>query len=484
MRTHELPIINDSNYQVEANSSSANSSICLEDITADAEKIISDLKNHEGGNVFPFGVFPKPIQEIIKETNASLNFPIDFISGSILFAASAAIGNTHKVYVKQQWIESAVIYMAIVARPGTNKSAPVKFSLRPLFTRDSESYKQYQQKRQAFEQASKLNKKEREEAAIDEPIAPIWEKFILSDFTPEALTQAHKNNKRGIGVYADELAGWIKNFNRYSKGSEMEFWLSAWSGSPINIDRKTGEPVFIISPFISVIGTIQNGLLTDLAKDNRAQNGFIDRILFIIPDNISKPYWNEAELPFEIVDNWNRILGKIVDLPLDYDENQNPISKLLHFSSEAKQLLIQWQNKNTDQSNNPENEHLSGIYSKLETYVIRLALILQILYWSCGEKSKENIGVKAMNGAIQLIEYFGKSALKVHSHIFDTDPLSGLPVAKQKLYNALPDGEFSTEEGVKTAAIIGMPERTFKRFIKEKNLFRCISHGRYEKLFL
>ena len=61
----------------------------------------------------------------------------------------------------------------------------------------------------------------------------------------EALAEVHKFNKRGIGVYADELAGWFKNFNRYNKGSEMEFWLSQWSSKPINIDRKTGEPVFI-----------------------------------------------------------------------------------------------------------------------------------------------------------------------------------------------------------------------------------------------
>ena len=68
----------------------------------------------------------------------------------------------------------------------------------------------------------------------------------------------------------------------------MEFWLSVWSGKPINIDRKTGEPVFIPLPFISVCGTIQNGILNELAKDSRTQNGFIDRILFVMPDNLEK----------------------------------------------------------------------------------------------------------------------------------------------------------------------------------------------------
>src|SRR5690606_31378505 len=37
-------------------------------------------------NPFPVEVFPEPIQEIITATNESLNFPIDFIGASILYA--------------------------------------------------------------------------------------------------------------------------------------------------------------------------------------------------------------------------------------------------------------------------------------------------------------------------------------------------------------------------------------------------------------
>jgi len=48
-------------------------------------------------NPFPVEVFPEPIQEIIAATNESLNFPIDFIGASILYAVSVSIGNTHRV---------------------------------------------------------------------------------------------------------------------------------------------------------------------------------------------------------------------------------------------------------------------------------------------------------------------------------------------------------------------------------------------------
>jgi hypothetical protein len=232
-------------------------------------------------NRFPVEVFPLPIQQVITATNENLNFPIDFIGVSLLYAASVAIGNTHCVEVKKGFRQSAVLYLAIVARAGTAKSPPLSFALQPIVEHDKRTYRQCEQQRQEYEKAVSLSKKEREQQAIDEPIKPVWQKFLLSDFTPEALAEVHKFNKRGIGVYVDELAGWFKNFNRYNKGSEMEFWLSQWSGKPINIDRKTGEPIFIPLPFISVAGTIQKGILNELAKDSRTQNGFIDRILFV-----------------------------------------------------------------------------------------------------------------------------------------------------------------------------------------------------------
>ena len=159
--------------------------------------------------------------------------------------------------------------MAISGRAGTNKSAPLSWALKPITLQDQKSHKIHLEKLKYYEAAKEMSKKEREESGIDEIEKPIVRKYLLSDFTPEALTQVHKGNLRGIGVYSDELAGWFKNFNRYSKGSEQQFWLSVWSGKAINIDRKGGEPIYIASPHIPVIGTIQTALLRDLGADGR-----------------------------------------------------------------------------------------------------------------------------------------------------------------------------------------------------------------------
>jgi len=432
-------------------------------------------------NPFPVDVFPESIQKIITSTNESLKFPIDFIGASILYAISVSIGNTHRVEIMKGWQENAVLYLAIVGRAGTNKSHPISFALKPIEQRDNLKFQKYQMEKQEYDNISALTKKERNQQGYDEPIKPIWEQNLVSDFTPEALAEVHKFNKRGIGVYADELASWFKNFNRYNKGSEEQFWLSVWSGKPIRINRKTSEPIYISLPFIPVIGTIQPGVLNELAE-NRTENGFIDRLLFVVPDNLKKEYWSETELNTEIVESWHTNISTLLNISLNQDETNNPKPEILGFTPEAKKLLFEWQRELADQSNKPENEAISGVCAKIEMYAIRLALCLQMARFACEEDNKQAIGIEAVQGALKLVEYFKKTALKVQSIVSNASPLDKLPTDKQILYIALPDN-FTTSEGVQIAKSLEMAERTFKRFLSNRELFNNQTRGEYEKRY-
>ncbi|RLD40461.1 MAG: hypothetical protein DRI89_11965 [Bacteroidetes bacterium] len=441
---------------------------------------ISQVKE-SAANRFPTEVFPASIQEIITATNESLNYPIDFIGASILFAISVAIGNTHRIEIMKGWPENAVLYLAIVGRTGTNKSHPLSFALKPIEDRDSLKFQKYKTEKQEYDTIIGLSKKEREQQGHNEPVNPTWEQHLVTDFTPEALTDVHKFNIRGIGVYSDELASWFKNFNRYNKGSEEQFWLSVWSGKPIRINRKTSEPTYILMPFISVAGTIQPGVLNELAKD-RTENGFLDRLLFVIPDNLKKHYWSENELSSVIIENWQTIMTNLLDLSIVQDEMLNPQPEVLRFTPEAKKCLFDWQKEITDLCNESEDPAISAIYAKMEMYAIRLALILEMLRFACGESNKQAVGIEAVQGALKLAEYFKNSAIKVHAIVSETNPLLLLPIDKQKLYNALPD-YFTTNEGVQLAESMGMPERTFKYFLKNRDFFNKPKRGEYEKRF-
>ncbi|MCB0652177.1 MAG: DUF3987 domain-containing protein [Saprospiraceae bacterium] len=460
----------------------------LKPIPITPELIIHHLESLKGSkstekeeNSFPAEIFPTALQKIIKATNDSLNFPIDFVGASMLYAASVAIGNSCKVEVLKGYQQNVSLYISIVGRRGTNKSHPLSFFLKPLEDRDEKNFEKYRIEKQEYDTNIKLSKKDRDNQQIDDPILPIWEQLLVTDFTPEALIEVHKFNKNGIGVYADELASWFKNFNRYNSGSEEQFWLSVWSGKPIRINRKTSEPIFISLPFISVIGTIQPAVLKELAKD-RTENGFMDRILFVIPDDLKKNYWSETQLELEVEETWKTIITNILDIHLNQNENLTPTPTIIKFSPEAKDILRAWQRKITDLCNESNDDILVGIYAKLEQYSLRLALILQMLSLACGETKQTEIGVDATKGALKLIEYFKKTALKVHSIVGKATPLEKLPMDKKNLYEELPE-TFTTQEGVKIAENIGIPERTFKRFAAQEDLFSNPKRGEYKKKY-
>lgn len=454
--------------------------ISTDDIIAHSKGLLKEIES-ANKNPFPVSAFPLAIQQIIKETNQSLNFPIDFIGASLMHASALAIGNSHKIEAKNTWYESPTLYTAIVGKAGTNKSHPLSFSLKPFEEADKKTYKEYELQKQEYDYYISLSKAEREKEGITEPVKPVWRKHLVSDVTPEGLIEIHRFNKRGICLYSDELTGWTGNFNRYSNGNDEPFWLSAWSGKPINIDRKTGDPISIHTPYISVIGTIQNGVLKTLSGKNRSQNGFIDRILFVIPDNLKRPRWNEAELSNSIIDNWHTIISNLLSLSCPVDANGNIDPSILKLTLEAKELFIEWFDHNTDLSNDSDNEALAGINAKLSQYTLRFALILELLHWACEESDKSAVGANAMKGAIKLADYFRNTALKVQDTI--SNPLGQLPENHKLFYEALPEF-FTTAEGLEVAKRLSIPKDTYHKFLRRHKgeLFKNTSRGSYEKL--
>jgi hypothetical protein len=167
-------------------------------------------------------------------------------------------------------------------------------------------------------------------------------------------------------------------------------------------------------------------------------------------------------------------------LPVQWDDTLNPVPEVLRFSPEAKRLLFKWQRDNTDKCNEAETEALAGIFSKLDMYVCRLALILQLMRWACNEGNKEEISTEAVKGAIQLIEYFRFSAVRVYSILASNNPLDKLPNDKREFYEALPE-LFTTESAQKIGEQFEIKGRAVRRFLTEKELFSNVKYGYYEK---
>lgn len=431
------------------------------------------------GGDFPLGALPLKIQRIVREANDCYGYPVDYLAGAMLVAVGLGIGNTHFARLKGKWDESAILFMALVGRPGACKSHPLNFAIRPFTELDGVATRAYVKACEEYERQRELPLKERTEP---HPIPPVCKRFLISDATPEAMLLIHSRNLRGICMWNDELAGWFKNFNRYNKGSDEEYWLKLFNANPSFSDRKgVKNSVYISRPFISVVGTIQNGILNELAQGSRTSNGFIDRLLFVMPHNQDKLPWSDREPSFDIEAAWAQIIGRLVALPYETDTDGNIIANILPFAPDAKARLYEWQRRNTEECNREESDALKGVYNKFDFHAIRFCLILQMARWACGEADRKEIDLLSVENAISLVDYFKSTARKVHGIISEMS----LTEQQRAIIAALPDC-FTTEEGIAVAKENGMAGRTFQDFLKRSvslgTYFQREKHGHYSKL--
>ena len=440
-------------------------------------------KKNTPGNPFPLDVLPQKMRDIVTEANAVLGFPKDYLAMSMLTAMSAAIGNTHKVEHMEGWQEYCILFVALVGRPGANKSHPLSFAMQPLIDFDAEQSAIFNEAMKRYGAAMELPPKERAANGYDtNPAEPRRIRFTMQDVTPEAVHRILSENPRGLCLYADELAAWFKNFNRYNNGSESEFWMSVFNHKVAMSDRKSSQSgVFIANPFLCVIGTIQPKVLGELAAGNRNANGFMERFLFVVPDDQSKVKWSsERKTPsFDIVAAWREIISKLTDIVPTVDTNGNVIPENVQFAPEAFDRLVKWQNDYTDKCNAEESDTQTAIASKLEIYAVRFCLLLAVADWATGAKKKKAIDTAVVERSILLTEYFRVTAAKVQG-IIGEDGLTDVQLA---VMSELPD-TFTTAEGVAIASKNGMPERTFKKFLHDKRgvFFSRDSHGSYTKI--
>jgi hypothetical protein len=181
----------------------------------------------------------------------------------------------------------------------------------------------------------------------------------------------------------------------------------------MTINRGGKDPVTISKPTINVGGGLQPDLLKDLASDNRAESGFLSRIISVYPDHAPKPPHRNKMLSGNTQNRYDAYLKVLIGIT---DTIQ------LKLSPEADDVYADWYNKNAIISNNEESGYLKGVYGKLDVYAYRFAIILHGMSIACdANKNPILIDGKTMMHATQLTEYFRITALKVYRKLFSSN---------------------------------------------------------------
>jgi len=452
----------------------------VKDIISNSIDKISDL-DKTNKNPFPLDVFPVSLQEVILDANEKSNFPIDYTASGMLFAVAVAAGNQYKIDTCNTWEDKPIVFMALVGEAGANKSHPLEFALKPLLEKDEESYKVYSEQMEVFKNTPK-DEKESE---------PILKMLLCEDATIEAIVKNHSLNPCSLGLYMDEITGFIKGFTRYDKsGSAVNKYLSAWSGKALSVSRIGSGETRVYNTCLSVIGTTQPDRLHYFCQSELVDSGFLDRMLFCYPDNTK-----QVALPWKgtepINDSEYRV---IINNLLVYREKwlNDKESLIVRFSEEAKIIGKEFTDRIHSERLGTDDKRIKGIYIKFENHFFRIVLLLWLIHWASSNTDKVGGETGNLEGeitpdilekAIRLTRYFIINSLKVNEEQFHSFPSDDLKGWKRALYDLLPNETFKRQEALSLAEqhSIDVSIRSIDEFLKNRKLFEKLNSGYYLK---
>lgn len=365
---------------------------------------------------FPLDIFPKPIQSYIVECNQTLDSSIDYMGCSLLWLTSISIGNSMQIEVKRGWKETATLWIAVVGKAGIGKTPSISNIIFPLEKINNKEISNYIKEYEKYEHYKSLSKKDQEEQ-VETP-KPRKKQFIANDITVEALVDLHQESDNAVGVFKDELAGWFKDMNKYKPGSDLEFWLSTWSGKSVNLNRLTRAGSFVSNPLISVLGGIQPSIFNSFYTEDNKDNGFMDRMLLSFPELQVEKY-NEREMSYDTIQWYSDTIIAFYDVvknKIIKRDEENKIQPIIaRFDSEAKEEWHRIFNEITEiQNSETENEYMKSMLPKQKSYIPRFSLIIHV-FNAIGQTGYdfENISKESILKAEKLSKYFIAMAKKV-----------------------------------------------------------------------
>jgi len=445
---------------------------------------LTNMVRSEVGHIsdtgLPLEVFPEKIKKIILDLASYENYNVEYTASIILSAISTAIGNSCYVRIKGEWKTNPALFMMLVGRPGLGKTPPLGFLYTPINEHDDKMFEKYVEECKMYEDYA-----DKEDKSIEKPH---FVNTVVSDFTPEAMLFSHKYNPRGIALVVDEILALFNSASRYSsKNNLIEILLSAYSGQPIKIIRKSeANPIFIKRPCINIIGSIQTNIVNEVFRKDFISNGLLDRFLFVYPNNQKISSWKEydniKEIP-EITREWKAIIDQILAIPCDVDEKGNISPKILSMTDDARRYFFKWQNGIIDSINAIEDDkEVESRKIKLNGHAGRLALIFQVMKWAASSYRMDSIDLDSVKSAIRMIEYYEDTYRRIEENLVSDQ----IGEVKEDWLSSLGD-TFSAAEAVSAGRQFDMSKRTIyyalKKLCKFKNpVIEKLEHGCYRKI--
>lgn len=382
---------------------------------------------------FPIRVLPESLRHFVEEGAASMRIDPTFFALPVLAVTASAIGTTRRIRIKQDWHEPAVLWSATVAPSGRIKSPPLRAATEPLQELDDEVYEAYEAavKRFEAEEAAysvaikewRRSGQKNGESPPKKPAEPVCQRFVVQDVTIEALAVVLKSNPRGVLLCRDELAAWVRAFDKYNKknAAEIAHWIEIHAAQTVKIDRKTGIPphIRIRNAAVSVTGTIQPRTLARVLTPEFFETGFAARLLLAMPPNRKKT-WSDAVISDGASARYAATVRRLTELAHRVSRFGRPLPIDVPLSHEARIAWIGFFEDFAEKQHTTRDEDLAAAYSKLEGAAARFGLVFHLV-----RLSEENalgaetppISAKAIEAGVTLARWFVDETERVYAEL-------------------------------------------------------------------
>jgi len=253
-------------------------------------------------------LLPPILGEFCGAVAEGLQVPFELVLINALACVAVAGQRKFKVQVRQDYTEPVNIYALAALPPGERKSATAEACKRPLIDWETEAQEEAREnirnissERKTLEKAieakrAKAGKAKTAEACralIDEikaleaelPEVPAAPRLLIDDVTPEAIPPFMERQQERAGIIEAEGGLFDILAGRYSKGvPNLDAVLKLWSGEPVHVDRRSGQPIVLHSPALTICLSPQPDIARGLAdKPGFRGRGLLGRFLFLLP---------------------------------------------------------------------------------------------------------------------------------------------------------------------------------------------------------
>jgi hypothetical protein len=225
------------------------------------------------------GPVPQELEALAEALAVKLGIDPTPVVLSMLAVVSGLLAHKGMVIAPEPaWEEAPPLWVALVGGPGTGKTPVIRTATRPLWAIEKTLAEENRRNREDYEAAlaawQAVSKKERG----PKPQPPAEERLVVSDATPEKLASILEHNK-GVVVIVDELKGLMVTWKREDRAHARTFFLSAYSGYPVVVDRLGRGTEYLERPMLALLGGVQVGPWHEVVKGAHSLSGDADGLL-------------------------------------------------------------------------------------------------------------------------------------------------------------------------------------------------------------